>query len=236
VLGTSPTLAPLLLPGCVARARTECPSVTLKVVEEFSSQLFDDLLSAQVDVAVLTNPPHSRSLAMSPLLAEPIVVFAGAADRGMKRGYSLTELRRTPVIDRRSARWSIGSSRAGAARDRGDRPGRGDPPDVSWRRRHRCWSRLPRRYRPQVRRVSDRGRQPALHAGARARRLPRRRGRGAGLSDQIDRLAAEVFPRLRQDASGSAPVGDRRHRSGITGSRRYDARLPPVQIVLVPEL
>jgi len=33
VLGTSPTLAPLLLPGCVARARTECPSVTLKVVE-----------------------------------------------------------------------------------------------------------------------------------------------------------------------------------------------------------
>jgi LysR family nitrogen assimilation transcriptional regulator len=98
VLGTSPTLAPLLLPGCVARARTECPSVTLKVVEEFSSQLFDDLLGAKVDVAVLTNPRHSRSLAMSPLLAEPIVVFAGAAERGMKRGYSLTELRRTPVI------------------------------------------------------------------------------------------------------------------------------------------
>jgi DNA-binding transcriptional LysR family regulator len=98
VLGTSPTLAPLLLPGCVARARTECPSVTLKVVEEFSTQLFDDLLSAKVDVAVLTNPPHSRSLAMSPLLAEPIVVFAGVAERGMKRGYSLTELRRTPVI------------------------------------------------------------------------------------------------------------------------------------------
>jgi len=98
VLGTSPTLAPLLLPGCVARARAECPSVTLRVVEEFSIQLFDDLLGGKVDVAVLTNPPHSRSLAMSPLLAEPFVVCTGAQERGMKRGYSLAELRRTPVI------------------------------------------------------------------------------------------------------------------------------------------
>src|SRR5258708_38855389 len=32
-MGTSPTLAPLLLPGCVARARQQCPTVTLKVVE-----------------------------------------------------------------------------------------------------------------------------------------------------------------------------------------------------------
>src|SRR5262245_29229247 len=98
VLGTSPTLAPLLLPGCVARARAECPAVTLRVVEEFSTQLFDDLLAGKVDVAVLTNPPHSRSLAMAPLLAEPIVVCARAAERGVKRGYSVTELRRTPVI------------------------------------------------------------------------------------------------------------------------------------------
>jgi LysR family nitrogen assimilation transcriptional regulator len=98
VLGTSPTLAPLLLPGCVARSRAECPGVTLRVVEEFSAQLFDDLLSGKVDVAVLTSPPHSRSVVMSPLLAEPIVVFASAAERGLKRGYSLTELRRTPVI------------------------------------------------------------------------------------------------------------------------------------------
>jgi LysR family nitrogen assimilation transcriptional regulator len=98
VLGTSPTLAPLLLPSCVARARAECPSVTLRVVEEFSIQLFDDLLGGKVDVAVLTNPPHSRSLAMSPLLAEPFVVCTGAVERGMKRGYSLAELRRIPVI------------------------------------------------------------------------------------------------------------------------------------------
>lgn len=98
VLGTSPTLAPLLLPGCVARARAECPGVTLRVVEEFSSQLFDDLLAGKIDVAVLTSPPHSRSIVATPLLAEPIVVCTGAAERGTKRSYSLTELARTPVI------------------------------------------------------------------------------------------------------------------------------------------
>jgi LysR family nitrogen assimilation transcriptional regulator len=116
VLGTSPTLAPLLLPGCVARARTECPSVMLRVVEEFSTQLYDDLLAGRVDVAVLTNPAHSRSLAFSPLLSEPIVVFAAGAERGLKRGYSLTELCRTPLIvtsairalvDRQLARFGV---------------------------------------------------------------------------------------------------------------------------------
>ena len=39
VMGTSPTLAPLLLPRCVARTRQQCPTVTLKVVEGFSPQL-----------------------------------------------------------------------------------------------------------------------------------------------------------------------------------------------------
>jgi LysR family nitrogen assimilation transcriptional regulator len=98
VLGTSPTLAPLLLPGCVARARAECPSVTLRVVEEFSTQLYDDLLSGRIDVAVLTNPAHSRSLVLAPLLVEPIVVVAAAPERGMRRGYSVAELARTPLI------------------------------------------------------------------------------------------------------------------------------------------
>src|SRR6266581_5569816 len=44
VMGTSPTLAPLLLPGCVARARQQCPAVTLQVVEGFSPQLLDALV------------------------------------------------------------------------------------------------------------------------------------------------------------------------------------------------
>src|SRR5512140_3764262 len=47
VMGTSPTLAPLLLPGCVARARQQCPAVTLKVVEGFSPRLLDSLLTGR---------------------------------------------------------------------------------------------------------------------------------------------------------------------------------------------
>src|SRR5213079_333260 len=44
VMGTSPTLAPLLLPACVARARQQCPAVALQVVEGFSPQLLDALV------------------------------------------------------------------------------------------------------------------------------------------------------------------------------------------------
>ena len=44
-VGTSPTLAPLLLPPCIARARQECPTIALKVMEGFSPQLLDALLA-----------------------------------------------------------------------------------------------------------------------------------------------------------------------------------------------
>ncbi len=76
VMGTSPTLAPLLLPGCDARARQQCPSVTLKVVEGFSPQLLDALLAGRLDLAVMTNPPRTTALALTPLCSEPLVVLS----------------------------------------------------------------------------------------------------------------------------------------------------------------
>src|SRR4051812_38580285 len=69
VVGTSPTLAPLLLPGCVARARQLLPGVALKLVEGFSPQLLDALLAGRLDVAVMTNPPRSPGVALTPLLS-----------------------------------------------------------------------------------------------------------------------------------------------------------------------
>jgi LysR family nitrogen assimilation transcriptional regulator len=87
VIGTSPTLAPLLLPGCVARARQQCPAVTLKLVEGFSPQLLDSLLAGRLDLALMTNPPRSPALALTPPQA-----------RGTRPAYSLAELSRTPLI------------------------------------------------------------------------------------------------------------------------------------------
>jgi LysR family transcriptional regulator, nitrogen assimilation regulatory protein len=98
VMGTSPTLAPLLLPGCVARARQQCPTVTLKVVEGFSPQLLDALLTGRLDLAVMTNPPRTTALALTPLCSEPLVVLSAPGARGTRHAFSLVELCATPFI------------------------------------------------------------------------------------------------------------------------------------------
>lgn len=98
VMGTSPTLAPLLLPGCVARARQQCPTVTLKVIEGFSPQLLDALLTGRLDLAVMTNPPRTSALALTPLCSEPMVVLSPPGARGTRHAFSLAELSGTPLI------------------------------------------------------------------------------------------------------------------------------------------
>jgi LysR family nitrogen assimilation transcriptional regulator len=97
-LGLSPTTGPMLLPGVMERVRRQCPQVALKVVEGFSSQLYDGLLTGRVDLAVLTSPAPSRALRLLPLISEPIVVVASPEPRGARRFYTLPELSRTPVI------------------------------------------------------------------------------------------------------------------------------------------
>ncbi len=98
VMGTSPTLAPLLLPGCVALARQQCPGVTLKVVEGFSPQLLDALLTGRLDLALMTNPPRTTSLALTPICSEPLVVVSPPGARGTRHAFSLPELGATPFI------------------------------------------------------------------------------------------------------------------------------------------
>jgi LysR family transcriptional regulator, nitrogen assimilation regulatory protein len=98
VLGLSPTTGPLLLPGVMERVRRQCPQVSLKVVEGFSSQLYDSLLTGRVDIAVLTSPAASRALRLLPLISEPIVVLTPPEPRGARRFYTLPELSKTPVV------------------------------------------------------------------------------------------------------------------------------------------
>jgi len=98
VMGTSPTLAPLLLPRCIARARQQCPTVTLKVVEGFSPQLLDALLTGRLDLAVMTNPPRTAALALTPLCSEPLVVISPPGARGTRQAFSLAELSSTQFI------------------------------------------------------------------------------------------------------------------------------------------
>ncbi len=107
ILGLSPTVGPLLLPGVIERVRRQCPQITLKIVEWFSAQLYDALLTGRVDVAVLTNAPPSRALKFTPLFSEPIVVLAPPQPRGTRRFYTLPELSKTPVVTSEAIRHIV---------------------------------------------------------------------------------------------------------------------------------
>lgn len=104
ILGVSPTTGPLLLPGMVERMRRQCPQISLKVVDGFSNQLYDWLQTGRADVAVLTNPVNSRTVKITPLISEPIVVYARAQGRGGRRFFTAADLARTPVVSTEAIR------------------------------------------------------------------------------------------------------------------------------------
>lgn len=104
ILGVSPTTGPLLLPGVVERMRRQCPQISLKVVDGFSNQLYDWLQAGRADVAVLTNPVSSRSVKVTPLISEPVVVYAKAQPRNSKRFFTVADLARTPVVSTEAIR------------------------------------------------------------------------------------------------------------------------------------
>jgi LysR family nitrogen assimilation transcriptional regulator len=72
--------------------------VALKIVEHFSTLLFDGLLTGRIDVALLTNPSATRALRLTPLISEPIVVLAAPESKDARRFYTLAELSKTPVV------------------------------------------------------------------------------------------------------------------------------------------
>jgi LysR family nitrogen assimilation transcriptional regulator len=97
-LGVSPTLAPLLIPDCLAQVGTDFPGIRLKIVEGFSSGLLDQLLSGRIDVAVLTNPPPSAMLNLQPAVSEEVVVITPPGARGIRPYYTLEELCHEPMV------------------------------------------------------------------------------------------------------------------------------------------
>lgn len=75
VLGASPTLTRVLLPGVFERCHETLADMNLIIQEAFTPQLLTALERGQCDVAVVTNPEPDRALSMEPLLAEPFALF-----------------------------------------------------------------------------------------------------------------------------------------------------------------
>jgi LysR family nitrogen assimilation transcriptional regulator len=67
-------------------------------VEGFSPQLLDALLTGRLDLAVMTNPPRTTALALTPLCSEPLMVLSPPGTRGTRHAFSLAELCATPFI------------------------------------------------------------------------------------------------------------------------------------------
>lgn len=97
VLGASPTLARLLLPGLFENCAKLLEGVSLRTREAFTPALLDWLERGVIDMAVVTNPESGRPLSLQPLLAEP---FALVAHAGMKIEpvVMLSRLARIPLL------------------------------------------------------------------------------------------------------------------------------------------
>ena len=97
VLGVTPTLTRVLLPGVFERCHRHLAGVRLVVREAFTPQLMEGLERGLVDMAVVTNPAPHRALALQPLLVEPFALVAPAA-RGLPAAVSLADLARVPLL------------------------------------------------------------------------------------------------------------------------------------------
>jgi LysR family nitrogen assimilation transcriptional regulator len=97
VLGASPTLARVLLPGLFERWIDAQDSIELRSREAFTPQLLDWLERGQVDMAIVTNPERGRRLSLHPLLGEPFALVSHTR-MGMARIVSVEELDSIPLL------------------------------------------------------------------------------------------------------------------------------------------
>lgn len=97
VLGTSPTLAQMLLPGLFETWIDTLDEVELRFREAFTPTLLDLLMRGMVDMAIVTNPEPGRSLSLQPLLGEP---FALVSHAQMRVGpvVSVSQLAKIPLL------------------------------------------------------------------------------------------------------------------------------------------
>lgn len=97
VLGVSPTLARVVLPGLLENFQRSRVDIQLRAREAFTPALLDWLERGMVDMAVVTNPDPGRMLALHALLGEP---FALVSHRSRRIGpiVSIAQLARIPLF------------------------------------------------------------------------------------------------------------------------------------------
>jgi LysR family transcriptional regulator, nitrogen assimilation regulatory protein len=97
VLGASPTLARVLVPGLFESCQRAGSGLEIRVREAFTPTLLDWLERGMIDMAIVTNPEPGRALTLQPLLGEPFALVSPCA---LKIGpiVSLSQLARIPLL------------------------------------------------------------------------------------------------------------------------------------------
>lgn len=97
VLGASPTLARVLLPGLLENCFNTLENIELRTREAFTPALMDWLEKGVIDMAIVTNPGSGRALSLQPVLGEP---FALVSHKAMRVGpvVSVNQLTRIPLL------------------------------------------------------------------------------------------------------------------------------------------
>jgi len=70
-LGLIPTIAPYLIPLFVSEISQDLPKLSMAYREDITDRLTEDLLSGDLDAAILATPPEDNNLASLPLYSEP---------------------------------------------------------------------------------------------------------------------------------------------------------------------
>nr|WP_255701875.1 LysR family transcriptional regulator [Bordetella sp. LUAb4] len=99
VLGVSPTLSRVLVPGLFERCHRTLDEMRLTVREAFTPELLDMLEKGMLDMAIITSMGASagRPLALHPLVGEPFALASPAAMK-MDPIISLADLARLPLL------------------------------------------------------------------------------------------------------------------------------------------
>jgi len=97
VLGVSPSLAKVLLPGLIEKCQDSMQGLALRTREAFTPTLLDWLERGMIDMAIVTNPEPTRAVSLQALLGEP---FALVSHPAMRVGpvVSVNQLKRIPLL------------------------------------------------------------------------------------------------------------------------------------------
>lgn len=90
--GSIPTISPFLVPDILRQLGGKFPRLELAFRENVTEQLTEELLSGDLDAAILATPPETPRLQAIPLYDEPLLVIH-------PHGHSLEELNRLNISD-----------------------------------------------------------------------------------------------------------------------------------------